>query len=473
MVGGSIVASSTVIVLEVTRVVVQSYRAPPFTHTDVVAAGVALGLGTLVVAVLAAARGPDEESIARDLDERLGLADLAVTTLAVVRGRVASPLAEHVAAQASQSLDAAASGADAADSRDAPAGRFAGPAALLAVIACLLVLAFLVLDWWRGLAWPSGLLGPGATDAGVIARGDAPKNRPVPATRGGEPADDAGPPAPAPRPDAPPNADAPQRPDDPKADDASEPDIRVKARPSRESFRARDPVLVAISATPTRDLPTDRTLAVSIELDGKEVPTRTELRVGRATPQGVGEIQDLRRIPELADLLAPGEHTVRARLRDDADGTTYASEPAKFRVESDDPSGGGGSGGAPPPQPKPQPTPQAPPNQEPPPPQPDERPPDKPPRGAPPPSPDIPVKLDPQVVVPLFGDGEEVAKKGPTIVLVPGGGRSDAPTQPARLADALPDAVRRAEQDVDRAGVRAEDRDLVRRYFDALRRAVR
>ena len=90
---------------------------------------------------------------------------------------------------------------------------------------------------------------------------------------------------------------------------------------------------------------------------------------------------------------------------------------------------------------------------------------DEPNQPGPPPPP--PASLEKKVVVPLFGEGETVHKKGLVLVLDPGGGTDALPTR-RPIDEALERAKRRAEEAVDRAGVRAEDRDLVRRYFELL-----
>ena len=55
------------------------------------------------------------------------------------------------------------------------------------------------------------------------------------------------------------------------------------------------------------------------------------------------------------------------------------------------------------------------------------------------------------------------------MLVLDSGGGDRRPPVPRPLGEVLPDARRRAEDAVDRAGVRARDRDLVRRYFERLR----
>lgn len=475
------------VALELGHLIIGALREPPYSIIDVFVGAFAVGVAVLVVTVAAAVRASDEERLSRELDERLGLPDTVATALAVSRGRVTSPLGAFVLAQAVPALDAARPRIDALALTEPLRNRLARGGARVAIILWILLLALVVVDLLRLLRWPFAFVARGPRDVGVVAQENPSVDRPIPAPRGATDGNgdlDAPTPTPAdaPKPDARPEPPPvpPPVPNDPPPD-KSEPDVQAKVRPARETFRDGAPVLVVVSAKPTRELPADRELALSLEVDGKETQTSVAFRVGPSAPLGVGEIQDLRRLRAFADALKPGEHTVRARLRDRADGTTYDSEPAKFRIESDDQNDGGGGGGQkPPPQPPDAPDP---PQQPPPSPQPSPPPPvasDPPAPRAPqgrPPVPDIQPKFDPQAVLPLFREGPEDTKRGPTVVLVPGGGpdvRPDAtPPREADLADVLPDAVKRAESDVDRAGVRREDRDLVRRYFDELMRRLR
>src|SRR5204863_8350064 len=118
--------------------------------------------------------------------------------------------------------------------------------------------------------------------------------------------------------------------------------------------------------------------------------------------------------------LEPGEHAARARLTTRSTHEEHFSEPVKFRIrppKNDDKDGGDKS-----PKQKEKPQPQQPqpksgdPKKEPPPPKSD---------GNPPPPPAV---LDKKVVVPLFGEGEEVKKHGLVLVLDPGGGIETPPT---------------------------------------------
>lgn len=477
------VATAVVLALELVRFFSTVAADPTFDHHDVLLCGAAAGAFVLVVAAVRALRSADERAIASELDERLGLPDLVTTALALARGRVESPLGAFVAAQAGAALEGDRARAALVSIRDARVERVARIAARLALLAWLAVVALLVLDWLRSFHWPFAFLGRGPADVGILPQPTSSSDRPIPATAAGPTGDETGRsdgetrPAPAAEDAANPT---------PPADERDEPDVRVKARPARESFAEGEAVLVVVSATPTRELPADRDLRLSLDVDGHEAPARGDLRVGPSAPLGAGTIQDLSRIPGLAGRLSPGEHTVRARLTDARTGETFESEPTKFRVESDGDDDGGGGGGSNEPKPDPQQPQPPPPDAEPqgapptePPPQADNPPPRPEPPSEPdapralPPEPKVAVKLDPQVVVPLFGPGDEIAKQGPRVVLVPGGGPQDAPVREADLSDALPEAARRAEADVDRAGVRAADRALVRRYFDELRRLLR
>lgn len=470
--------------LQCWRLVTSTLREPPFGPAGVAAGMLVAGGLVLAAAAAIAARAADRERLARRLDERLGLPDTVATALALTQGRVRSPLAPYVLAQTSPVLEAAVPQVAALALAEDGAGRLARPAARVAIFAWIALLVLFAIDLFRLLELPFGLLGGGGERAGIVAKPDREGGRPLPAPDaqpGATPSEAPGP-GPGPKPEEP-DAKPPDPPETPKPPpEAAAPDVAAKVKTSQPSYPEGAPVLVVASAAPTRELPKDRVLALSLELDGTEASTTVDLTVGPSAPLGAGEIQDLRRIPRLADRLQPGEHTVRARFRDRSDGTTYDSEPAKFRIEADEGDGKGGGGGgkeppkpnpAPQPQPEPQPQPSTTPPPQPPPPPPGPTPSELPPEAKAPPPPEIHPKFETQVVVPLFGEGDEVEKKGTTVVLVPGGGSSSEPPKTAPLADALPEAAKRAESAVDRAGVRAADRDLVRRYFEELRRGLR
>lgn len=449
--------------LELVRTAQASVGEPPFGHLFAFGAGAAVLAVGVAFAVSARWGRVDEEALARGLDRRLGLPDTAATVLALSRGTIASPLAPYVVESASGPLAAAIPRVDAAFVLDRPARAALRGLAASAIVTWLCAIALLVADLLHWFDFGFGLLGRHPDrDTGVAAQADPDVDRPVPAGKGGAPGGDAPrPSAPDERPPDPPN---PDRESPAPPEDAHEPDVRAVVKPARESFRRDEPVLVVVSALPTREIAADRTLTMSLDVDGTDAPARQTLTLGPTAPLGAGEIVDLRRVPGLAGKLGAGEHRVTARLRE-ADGTTYASAPATFRIEAD-----GGPGGAKKPEPKPKPDAADPPPQPPPgsAPEPQTRGP-----GVPPP--ELPPRtFDPKIVVPLFRDGEEIAKRGPVVVLEPGGGRSpeDAPRQvPAESA--IEDAARRAESQVDRGSVRPSDRDLVRRYFEGVRRLLR
>jgi len=245
-----------------------------------------------------------------------------------------------------------------------------------------------------------------------------------------------------------------------------EPDIklRVTVTMTKDVFGAKEPVTATIAAVATGDLPGASEFDLRIGVDGGDEDTGVVLRVDPSRPAGDRAEIDLRRVPGLK--LAAGEHVAVARITTRTTHEEHVSEPVKFRIEAeegpDDKKDKGG--GTPPPQKSPPPPPpphgQGPGDAK------------KDPQQTPPAPPLPPVALDRKVVTPLFGEGDEVKKKGLVLVLDPGGGDAGAPVRKP-LEDALPDAKRRAEAAVDRSRLRDDDKDLVRRYFDLLGRLRR
>jgi hypothetical protein len=422
---------------------------------------VALGLGLVALMALVgvafavrAATSRSEREMAREVDRRLGLDDRASAALTIVRGGATSRLAAFVVGDAESALRTAAPRIDAAfPSR--PAKRvtaFArGLAKVALVLAGLAVLAEL-LTVGGPLRWL-----PGISKDGGEPSADVPPTKDAPHRDGKEPEKPRDPDKPPPKPDAAPTPQTPKHP-------TPEGHVLVAIKPTKEEYEAEEPVNVAVSATATGEIAGTRTFDLRVSVDGVDVDAGVEMNVDPSRPEGDHEDVDLRKVPGLK--IDAGEHVARARLTTRTTHEEYESAPAKFRVkpkpqddkkkDDDD-----NKGGAPKPKPKPQP-------QQPKPEQKSEDPSKKegrPPTEAPPPPP--PAAMDKKVVVPLFGEGEEVKKRGLVLVLDPGGGL-ETPPKERPLDEALPDARRRAESAVDRAGVRPEDRELVRRYFELL-----
>jgi hypothetical protein len=396
-----------------------------------------------------AATSRSELGMARELDGRLGLEDRATAALAIVRGGATSRLAAFVVGDAEKALAVAAPRIDAAFPSK-PAKRVTaftrGTARVALVLAALAVLAELLAVGGPLRFLPGISHGGGETSSIVPPTKDAPRRD----GRGDERRDD---PAAAPDAEKPPPKEETKPPTPPG-------DVRVAMKLPKEEFDADEPVKATVSAAATGELSGARSFDVRVSVDGVEVDTGVELTVDPARPQGARAEIDLRRVPGLK--IAGGEHVARARLTTRTTHEEHESAPVKFRVRSkkkdDDKKEKDPGGDAPkkqprPNEPKPDPKPSAPKEQ-----------PDQPSAGAPPPPPPA---LEKKVVVPLFDEGQEVKKRGIVLVLDPGGG-VEAPPKERPLGDALPDAKRRAESAVDRAGVREEDRELVRRYFELL-----
>jgi hypothetical protein len=418
--------------------------------------------GLLVACAVAWTRGVSRAALARDVDRRLGLADRTASAVAIARGEVTSPLAERVLADTSASLDAAGKELDQAF-----------PARPRRAVLQLLRAASVLVAIWVALVLLSRVVGSGGGGRSVPF---VPGPAEIPTESATEPGT------------ADPLPDEPERgPEDPPAQSETEPPQSaenpepeapepppVPAGPpataelvlSADVFDRGDDVLALGVAKPGAGLESPAGFLLSVEIDGQVFGTGEAVALDPGNEKGA--LTPLRpgRLPGAAEALRPGEHEAVLLLEPEGGGAVVRSEPQRFRVRGDDEKGGDGA--QPPPQPQPEPQPE-----QPPPPQPepagadepggDEEPPDE----APPP--ELPEQTERKVVVPLFGEGEEVQKVGPRLVLVPGGGPESEPEQ-VPMEQALDEARRRAEAAVDRAGVRAADRELVRRYFERLRR---
>ncbi len=460
-------------VLEFLRITLVADGTPPWSLGFVIGATAAVFAAGMAAAFLAVMNGPDDRALARDIDRRLGLGDRAATALAIARGETRGALAPVVLAESAPAFAAAMPRVE-PEFAVGPQTRIVRRVTFACWMLWALLAFLIVVDLLRLLDWPFGLLAPGPRDVGLISAPADPDAK-APMTPKGTPkagGDADPPPLTPPAPDDPktPETDRPERPGEKPKEPDGDPGVTATARPSHEKFDAKEPVHVVLWATPTRASAADRTFTASLDVDGTTVPGGVTLTIGPSSPAGASSIVDLRRYPGLAEKLRPGEHQVTLRLRDDQTGAEVASAPAPFRIEGDDP---GPQSPPPSPQagPKPPSPPEPPPEAPPPPPQ-GTNPPPLAKDGAPPP-PDVEVAFDPRVVVPLFGPGEEVVKRGPRVSLAPGEAPTSAPPLRAPVAPRIDDAARRAESFVDRPGVRPSDRDLVRRYFEELRKGAK
>lgn len=424
--------------------------------------------GLLTACAIAWTRGVSRTALARDVDRRLGLEDRTAAALAVARGDIASALGDRVLADGSAALDAASAELD----RVFPARPRRGVLALLRAGSVLVAL-------WVALVLASRLLGSGGGGRSVpFLPGEAPV--PGETARGA----DGAPLPPAPEePSEPESAAAPEEPEEPDANPPEEaPEPSPPPEPevppagpaataqlilSADVFSPGEDVLAIGVAKPGAGLTAPAGFELGVEIDGEPFGTGESVALDPAEERGALTPLRLGRLPGAAEALRPGEHEAVLVLAPVGGGPAVRSEPQRFRVRGDQ-DDDTPQGSPPPPEPRPEPQPEQPPPPQPEAPQPEEpggdgAPPDE---AEPPP---LPEATEKKVVVPLFGDGEEVRKTGPRLVLVPGGG-PESPTRRADLTEALDEAQRRAEAAVDRAGVRAEDRDLVRRYFERLRR---
>ena len=215
----------------------------------------------------------------------------------------------------------------------------------------------------------------------------------------------------------------------------------------------------------------DLDLALSVD-GGAPVPVRRPFRIADGGREA--RTQDLRSLPGLGAKLGPGKHRVSGELRDGAGKAVATAPEVEITVEGEEEKEEGGGTPPPPPAPapgagKPEPPPiPPPPSAPPPPPSPGAPPPPAPP---PPVIPLPPSAFQDKRIRPLFGDGEEIVKKGPILVLDPEGGRGE-PAREAPPEEVLAEVRARAEAAARREGIDPADAATVRRYFEALRRLV-
>jgi len=424
--------------------------------------------GVLVAAVLAWRGDVSRTHLAREMDRRLGLADRTSSALAVAGGAVASPLGERLLVETSERLDSEAARLD----QVFPARPRQRVLAMLragSIVVALWVAAILI-----GRFVGSGGGGtsldqlPGAVPDPVPTAGAESDAEPMPPDEVEDEPDIEPEPEPEPEPDV----------QEPEPEPEPEPPP-VPAGPlatadlvlSAEEFAEGDAVLTLAVGKPGAGLSAPRGFTITIEVDGQPLGTSKSMALSPSDAEGGIVPIRVGRLAGGAELLKPGQHEAVLVLEPEGGGAAIRSEPKPFRIRGGD-DGGGGGGSPPPPENQPEPEPEP----EPPPPPPPEEQPDEgggeeegpPPEGE---MPDVPDETEKKVVVPLFDEGPEIEKIGPRLVLVPGGG-PDAPPRRVPLEEAWADAKRRAEAAIDRAGVREEDRDLVRRYFERLRKLL-
>ena len=398
-----------------------------------------------VVMTVRRSAGGNAVSMAREIDRRLGLADRASSALAIVRGGTDSRLASFVLQDAETAIGDAAPRIDAhfpvaARRRRLLTVRRLGIAALIAIALALLAELLTVGGPFKWL--------PGASPDETRDPVDDPEHeKPGP---GGGDEKGKGPDRPEPKPE-------PE--DEPKPADAKG-DVRVTLRMAKEEYGPDEPVAATVNAAGTAPLPGASSFDVRISVDDEEIDAGASVDIDPTRPGGTSADLDISKIPGLD--LAPGEHVARARLTTRTDREEHVSPPVKFRMrERDKNQGDDDQKKPPPPKPEPKPNPQDQPK-------PQAQPPEQ--KGGeqkPPPPPPPPPQLDRKVVMPLFGEGELVKKKGPVLVLDPGGG-TEAPPERRPIAEALPEAKKRAESAVDQARLSEADRELIRRYFELL-----
>ncbi len=291
--------------------------------------------------------------------------------------------------------------------------------------------------------------GPGAAQLA------APGTRETPATPDAPPSPR---PPDAPSPSAsPPPVEPPPAPRDPVA--------RLSLAPLARSYPSDGPVALGVVADGLAGAGkgADLDLAISVD-DAPAVPEKRPIRIEAGSHETRGI--DLRSWPGLSERLGPGKHRVKGILRDGMGKAQAESPEVVVEIEpgGDDkrPNKGGAppspsrSPGSPPPPPEP--------SASQPPPAPGKSPGEEPP--ALPPS-----RFDRKFVNPLFGEGAEVNKRGPLLVLDPEGSRG-AEHRAMPPEEALREVKARAEAAARREGVDPRDLEAVRRYFEALRRIL-
>ena len=423
-----------------------------------------------VAVALAWTAGVSRPTLAREVDQRLGLADRTSSALAVADGMVTSALGERVLSETSQQLDAAAAGLDKAF-----------PARPRRRVLWLLRAGSILVGLWVAIILLGRFVGSGGGGMSIDALpGTAPRQ-----AAGANPGSDAEPPPPESADDEPDAPDAePEADPDPEAD--PEPDAEPDTEPpeplgplatadlvlSAEEFAEGDPILTLAIGKPGVGLTAPRGFTLTVEVDGQALGTGKSMPLSPADAEGGIVPVRLAGLAGAADVLKPGQHEAVLILEPEGGGAAIRSEPKSFRIRGGDDGGGGGQPPPPPPQPEPQPEPES----QPPPPPPEPEPPDEgggeeegpPDEGE---LPDLPEQTEKKIVVPLFNEGPEVEKIGPRLVLVPGAGPDDPPRR-IPLEQAWEEARRRAEANVDRAGVREADKALVRRYFERLKKLM-
>ena len=240
--------------------------------------------------------------------------------------------------------------------------------------------------------------------------------------------------------------------------------------PLARTYQPSGPVSVGVLADgkPGAGMGTDLDLAISVD-DKPPVAEHRPFRL--ADGEHPARTIDLRALPGLPALLGPGKHRVKGTLVNQAGDTVAESPEVRVIVEGGEDSDRKGGGGSPPPAPPP-PTP-APQAAQPPPPESGVKPPASPKRpGKAQDPPDLPPSnLNRQLVRPLFGEGAEVEKKGPLLILDPEGSRGEEPRE-LPPEEALREVKARAEAAARREGVDPRDLESVRLYFEALRRIL-
>ena len=432
---------------------------PPGPGIALLLLGGVLGAGTLGGAARALLREGGPGEVSRALDRALRSEDLVATAEALA-GRPEAP-----GRFAAAVLDRAAEEVGRLPASEAlplprPPWRLLGLVALAALLVALLpqggfgILPGLGSGWGTGgrpggggPAWGA----PRPQEGGSHAEGKGP----VPATDRGH--------------DSPKEATAP---DDAPPPDAPQPGpvATLALVPLARAYSAEGPLDVGVIAEGGPGAGKGIDLGLAVSADGRTPTgegTRRRLAAGGRDSRAV----DLRALPGMADFLGPGKHRLVGELRD-AEGRTVArSAPVEVEVLGPSPEGAG-PGAAPPPPPAAAPPPPAPA------PTPAASEPSRPPpgtgKGSPPPEsePEVPPSaLDRKLVHPLFGEGAEIEKRGPILVLDPEGSRGEAP-RAVPPEEAVREVRARAEAAGRREGVDARDLETVRRYFEALRRLV-